>query len=430
MKKKENQTPKQPVRIDFRNLFNNNTFVLIFSIVVAIIVWFSIYVDQRPNSNAFITEVPITVNYENSMAKDLGLEIIGDMQYTTDVQVNGKKYKITRLDAEDFLAQVSLANVTEPGEYTLPVQVIRKESDPEYSIISWTTTEVKLKFDKVITKQYPIEIIAPGLTAADGYIMEKAYADIEALTVKGAEAVVNKIVRCVIEITNTEKLKESMNVSANAVFLDEEGNKVDDTQLIIDKDVISVTIPIYKLKTLPLQVEFVNIPKGFPIDKLKFTISKQTIEIASPSETIDSLEAIMVGPIDFRDIDIGSEIVVPIELKAGIKNVEELAEVSVKFPSYGYSSKNLELTNFVLENVPTGYEAKLVTERLRDVKIVGSSSVLNNLTSEDLVAIVDISPYAEKSGRYQAVAKIYCQGSVVAWAVGDYSVNVDVRKKQ
>lgn len=430
MKKKENQTPKQPVRIDFRNLFNNNTFVLIFSIVVAIIVWFSIYVDQRPNSNAFITEVPITVNYENSMAKDLGLEIIGDMQYTTDVQVNGKKYKITRLDAEDFLAQVSLANVTEPGEYTLPVRVIRKESDPEYSIISWTTTEVKLKFDKVITKQYPIEIIAPGLTAADGYIMEKAYADIEALTVKGAEAVVNKIVRCVIEITNTEKLKESMNVSANAVFLDEEGNKVDDTQLIIDKDVISVTIPIYKLKTLPLQVEFVNIPKGFPIDKLKFTISKQTIEIASPSETIDSLEAIMVGPIDFRDIDIGSEIVVPIELKAGIKNVEELAEVSVKFPSYGYSSKNLELTNFVLENVPTGYEAKLVTERLRDVKIVGSSSVLNNLTSEDLVAIVDISPYAEKSGRYQAVAKIYCQGSVVAWAVGDYSVNVDVRKKQ
>ena len=138
----------------------------------------------------------------------------------------------------------------------------------------------------------------------------------------------------------------------------------------------------------------------------------------------------MVGPIDFRDIDIGSEIVVPIELKAGIKNVEELAEVSVKFPSYGYSSKNLELANFVLENVPTGYEAKLVTERLRDVKIVGSSSVLNNLTSEDLVAIVDISPYAEKSGRYQAVAKIYCQGSVVAWAVGDYSVNVDVRKKQ
>ena len=127
MKKKENQ---KILKIDFRNLFNNNTFVLIFSIVIAVCVWFSVYVDQRPNSNTFITDVPITINYENSMAKDLGLEIIGDSQFVTDIQVNGKKYKITRLEAEDFTAQVSLANVTEPGEYTLPVQVIRKVSDP------------------------------------------------------------------------------------------------------------------------------------------------------------------------------------------------------------------------------------------------------------------------------------------------------------
>ena len=150
MKKKEKtRAPKRKNKIDFGDLFNNNTFVLILSIVLGILVWFTIYVDQRPNSNTFITDVPITINYENSMAKDLGLEIIGEPQYTTDIQVNGKKYKITRLKAEDFTAQVSLANVTEPGEYTLPVQVIRKQSDPEYSVISWTTTEVKLKFDKV-----------------------------------------------------------------------------------------------------------------------------------------------------------------------------------------------------------------------------------------------------------------------------------------
>ena len=88
MKKKEKGTaPKPRKKIDFGDLFNNNTFVLIFSIIMGIIVWFTIYVDQRPNSNTFITDVPITINYENSMAKDLGLEIIGDTQYLSLIHI-------------------------------------------------------------------------------------------------------------------------------------------------------------------------------------------------------------------------------------------------------------------------------------------------------------------------------------------------------
>ena len=426
MKKKENlKIPK----IDFRNLFNNNTFVLIFSIVIAICIWFSIYVDQRPNSNTFITDVPITINYENSMAKDLGLEIIGDSQFVTDIQVNGKKYKITRLEAGDFTAQVSLANVTEPGEYTLPVQVIRKVSDPEYSVISWTTTEVKLKFDKIITKEFPIEVVAPGPTASNGYIMEKAYADIEALTVKGPEAVVNKIESCVIQIGAEEKLTESFTTSANAVLLDAEGNEVRDNQLIIDNlDVISVTIPIYKEKVLPLKVEYVNVPKGFPTEKLGYNLSVNTIKVASASETIDSIEAIMVGPIDFRNIDIGYTVTVPIELKAGIKNVEELGEVTVTFNTKDYISKTFEVSNVVCENAPAGFKGDK-KNNISGVKIVGPKNVVEKLTSQDIVAIADLSQLGGKTGNYNVSAKVYCQNSVVAWAVGEYSANITLKQK-
>ena len=431
MKKKEKtKAPKPKKKIDFGDLFNNNTFVLIFSIVMGIIVWFTIYVDQRPNSNTFITDVPITINYENSTAKDLGLEIIGDPQYTTDVQVNGKKYKITRLKPEDFTAQVSLANVTEPGEYTLPVQVIRKQSDPEYSVISWTTTEVKLQFDKVVTKQFPIEIIAPGLSAAEGYQMETPYADIDFLTVKGPEADVNKIDRCVISIDTEDELTESFNTSGQVVLLDKNGDPVKSDQLDMDnQDLVSVTIPIYKAKTMPLQVEFVNIPRGFPIDELSYTLSRSSLLIASPSETIDTLEAITIGPIDFRTIDVGSEITLDIDLKAGLKNVENVESVTVKFPTYGLSSKQLEVSNFVLENVPAGYDARVLTGRLRNIKVVGATSVVNDLNSDDLVGIVDLSQDAVKTGRYNVTVKIYCQGGVLAWAVGEYTADVSVQQK-
>ncbi len=428
MKNKEKRTVPKP-KIDLGNLFNNNTFVLVFSIVMGIIVWFAIYVDQRPNSNTFITDVPITINYENSTAKDLGLEIIGDPQYTTDVQVNGKKYKITRLGPDDFTAQVSLANVTEPGEYTLPVQVIRKESDPEYSVISWTTTEVTLVFDKVVTKQFPIEIIAPGLSAADGYLMETPYADIDYLTVKGPESEVNKIDRCVIRIDTEQELTETFNVSGQVVLLEQNGDEIKSDQLEMDnQDMVSVTIPIYKAKTLPLRVEFVNIPRGFPIDELSYTLSRSSLLVASPSETIDNLDAITIGPIDFRTIDVGSEITLDLDLAAGLKNVENVESVTVTFPSDGLSSKNLEVSNFVLENVPTGYEAQVLTERLRNIKVVGDTDVVGDLTSDDLVGIVDMSQDSAKTGRYSVTVKIYCQGGVLAWAVGEYTVDVNVRQ--
>ena len=34
-----------------------------------------------------------------------------------------------------------------------------------------------------------------------------------------------------------------------------------------------------------------------------------------------------------------------------------------------------------------------------------------------------------KTGRYNVTVKIYCQGGVLAWAVGEYTVDVSVQQK-
>ena len=101
----------------------------------------------------------------------------------------------------------------------------------------------------------------------------------------------------------------------------------------------------------------------------------------------------------------------------------------MKFPTYGLSSKQLEVSNFVLENVPAGYDARVLTERLRNIKVVGATGVVNDLNSDDLVGIVDLSQDSVKTGRYNVTVKIYCQGGVLAWAVGEYTVDVSVQQK-
>lgn len=430
MKKiREAGAAKEKKQVRLNDLFNNNKFVAVLSVLIALILWFSVYLADKPNSNTTINGVPVTINYENSMAQSLGLEIIDEIPLTVDVAVSGKRYKILRLDESNFKAQVSLASVSKAGEYTLQIQVLRNESDSEYEIINWTPAQVTLKFDQIITKQFPIEISTPGLSAASGYLMETPYADVDYITVKGPQTEVNKIDRCVVNLPVENELTESLITTGTVTFLDRNGASVDSSNLECESANVSVTIPIYKTRQLPLKVEFVNIPKGFPIDQLKYTLSRSSILVASPSETIDNMESITVGPIDFRSIDIGSEIQLEVVLNAGFKNVENVSEVTVTFPSYGLTAKTMELQNFVVENAPSGYDVEVLTSKLRDVRIVGDSSIVGDLMSEDLVASVDMSQYTVSKGQYNVAVKVYVQGRVLAWAVGEYSVDIQVSEK-
>lgn len=437
--KKEKKPPIQPQdqsrvgeekagrRFTLQALFNDNRFVAILSLVLALIMWFVIYLQNTPNSNETISNVPVSISYENSMAQDLGLEIIGDATATVDVNVTGSRYTVQNLTADDFTARVSLSSVTRAGTYTLSIQVIRNVVSDEYTITSWTPEEIQLTFDQIVTRTFPVEVSTPNLTAADGYLMETPYADIDYVTVTGPQTEVDQISRCAVTIDAERELTETLTTSGTIQFYDAAGSVIESENLEYDHDTVTVTIPIYKTRTLDLQVEFVNVPRGFPIEQLGYTLSRDTILVASPSETIDNIDAITVGPIDFREIDIGTEITLDITLNAGLKNVENVDSVTVTFPSYGLTSRTMDVSkdNFVIENLPSGYTVEVLTEQLEDVRIVGDTSIVNDLTAEDLVGTIDLSQYSISRGRYTVSVKIYVQGRVLAWAVGEYSVEIE-----
>ncbi len=434
--KKTGQKPKnsgektrQP--LSFQSLFNNNKFVLIFSIISAVILWFAISSQDKDDFNRTITNIPVTVNYENSMAQDLGLELIGNLQTTVDVTVTGKRGAISSLTADDFTASVALSSVTKAGTYNLEIRVLRKKvsSDYTYSIAGGSPTEVTLTFDQIISRTLSVEISTPGLSAADGYLMETAYADIDYVTVTGPQTEVNRISRCVVNIPTEQELSETLTTTGAVAFLDDNGAAVESENLEYDHDSVSVTVPIYKMKEIDLNVEFINVPKGFPIEQLKYTLSRNSILVASPGETIDNISSITVGPVDFRQIDIGTELTLDITLNAGLKNVENVSSVTVTFPSYGLTTRTMDLDNFVIENLPSGVRVSPLSDKLEDIRIVGDSSILAGLTQEDLVGTIDLSQYNISSGRYTVSVKVYVQGKVLAWAVGEYTIDIEAGPK-
>ena len=250
--------------------------------------------------------------------------------------------------------------------------------------------------------------------------------------VSGPQNTIRKIDRCVITLNQEEELTDFLTVTGVPILLDVNGATVDSEYLTVEPGSLEVTVPVYKTKRMDLRLEFVNIPRGFPIERLNYTLSQNGVAVAAAADIIDNQDEIVIGPVDFRTVDIGKEVTLDVTLPAGFANIENVTSVTVTFPTYGLASKSLSVpeSNFVLENIPTGFNAQVVSRGLDNVKLVGDSAVISGLSPDDLVASVDLSQVTAKRGQYTVTVKVYCQNKALAWAVGEYAVNVSLTERE
>lgn len=68
-------------------------------------------------------------------------------------------------------------------------------------------------------------------------------------------------------------------------------------------------------------------------------MSHSEITIATPNNAVDSISELSVGNIDFRKVDVGSVITLDVNLPSSYRNVDNITQVTVKFPSEGMGSK-------------------------------------------------------------------------------------------
>ena len=54
-------------KISFESLLNNNRFLLVLSLVIALAIWVWVAIDKSPEVQTVITNVPVKINLENSV---------------------------------------------------------------------------------------------------------------------------------------------------------------------------------------------------------------------------------------------------------------------------------------------------------------------------------------------------------------------------
>ena len=399
------------------SLWQNNTFFKVISVVIACIIWIVVAMNMKTDIPREIKEVPVTMDNQTSFITRMGLTIIGDESLFVDVTIEGQRLVVGSIKPEDIAVSVDLGSVNGAGNFSLPL-VAENVSGKDFAISSISPSTVNLKFDRMVTKKFNVDVKMEGLVVPEeGYLMEEAVVSPTQVSVTGPDTDIAKIAKCVVSVDHEGSLTKTTAFTSDIVLLDKDGNKIETSGLTMDIKQAEVTVPILKTVDLPVKVELEN------------AVYNETVTVAGPVDEIDKYSEIILGYIDFKALDLESNFTFDVELPENFINVAHTETVTVTFDWTDMVAKEFTVTNLSLVNVPSDYDARLLTDRVTKVKIIGPAQVLETMTADDLVGQIDLSKRSVETGQFKTAVTISAPSKNLVWAVGDYTAVVVISEK-
>ncbi len=423
-------------KFNFSAIFRKPSYTAVFSMAVAVVCWFVIITVTSDERTVEIRNVPVTVDTSSGILSSLGLNVIEGEGETVSVLVHGRSTVVGSLSADDITLRADLSGITGPvSNKELDIKAV--DTGGEYEIVSITPSSIRVTFDRLMDKGMPISLDINGLSVPDeGYMLGDVAISPTSVTIVGPEVDLNRIAKAVVRADIGEPLTQSQIITAEIEFYDNEGRKIDissQNHISTSVSTVDISIPVKKIVELPLTLNFLNVPEGFPIEELEYSLSNETITVAAPEDSIKNYYEIVLGHVDFTELDLtqNNTLTYDVRLPAGFVNINNIESVVVEFDPQDIIAKNFNLksSNFSVINVPPGYDVQVMTSAINNVRMVGDKATIEKLLATDLVVEIDMSDSEIQTGQYQRPVRIYAPNKGFVWAVGDYSAVISVKKK-
>ena len=96
-------------------LLEDRRFYMAISLILALMYWMVLSMADDSTIEKTFYSVPVQLDYNSSVYKGFGLDIIGDERITVDVTVAGPRNQLNELTADDFLIYPNVNSVTSGG---------------------------------------------------------------------------------------------------------------------------------------------------------------------------------------------------------------------------------------------------------------------------------------------------------------------------
>ncbi len=424
------------MKLNYDRIFSNKSLLKLMSILLAVLAWLLVVRTIDSITTRTIKDVTVDVTAQTSKIDPMNLSVVEEQgqEIAVDVLIEGDQGVIGGVRPSELSVVADLTGITQPGTYN-NVRLICTDlnsvgaTNKRFQVAKITPSMITVKIDRMVTRNFAITTDVEGLLIPDDYVGFETATTPKEVTITGPESEISKIDSCGVSAAFTDPLTKNTTVKSDIVLYDSEGNELEKNLFTLSPETADITVPVLKRKKLPVKVDFINVPSGFPIQDLDYKLSQGYINVAGPENGIDAYQDLSIGHINLSEIGLNYVEVFDISLPGGFKNLDNVDGISVEVNTAGMTEANFVVKNIRAVNVPVNYEVSVDTVQISGVHMVGLEEAMGNLSAEDLVAEIDISEREVSPGPYNLPVKITAPGKGLVWAEGEYTAVVTIKEK-
>lgn len=408
------------------NSFNNNTAMIIYSIIIAILMWFVISITIYPTTPKTLSNIPLEIDITGTSAEENDLSVISASAKNVTVTIKGERSRIGSLTADDLVAKAVIENVNSAGEKSLNINVTGKNSDVKFEVTEIKPSKVDVMFDRIDTREYDLTVNAPNITAADGLYMDKSEFKVNpsVIEITGPSKQLDSIDKAQVYVDTKQEINTAYTFhSKDVVLYDKNESKINTDNLTYNSEDFTIDIPVYMQKELDFTYDLRYAPANFDVSSLNIELNVDKISLASPNDELQNIDTWSIGSIPLYDLDWDFNKSFTIEVPSNYKNLSNVSTVTAKLNQEGLAKKTVTVNDISIVNAPSNYDCTVNTYGLT-FDIIGPEDDIAEITEKDILVSVDLLKYTVQSTNFTADATISFPKYDKVWAVGLQKVSV------
>jgi len=424
-------THKNGEPVTWASFLSNKRVLQVLSLIGAVIIWAAVSTGAAVQETKTIKNVPIEFDASGSLYQTYGLKVVNSDVDTADVTVTGPRYVISSLSASDIKVTAVTTEVTAPGSYPVTLRPGFQDSSIDATVALKSTEPVNAYFDTFTS--LPLTIVAEkegDISVATGYVLGTVTVSPAVVTVEAPSTYATQISQAVVKYSKKQSdLTNGFITESDIILLDGDGNEISGSSITLSADTAEVSVPILKRKKLNVAVKLLNAPDGW---SKYLDLTPSTIELAGPADVIDAMTEITVGSIDVSTVTDSMEYTLTLSLQ-NMLDVNQVGFITVDIDYSKVKSKTVSVSQIGFSNIGdidlSGYSVTIATTVLENVKIYASSSDIGDISTDSLKAIATLDSNNITAGQISLPVTIVSTDDTMLWAVGSYTILVNVMPK-
>ena len=411
----------------WKKITESKTFYIIISLIAAFVLWLYVSNEANPDTTGTVRGIRLTISgLERLEERGLMISEGADQQVTLSLQ--GKRDALLRVNNSNITVTVDVSNITEPGTVDLDYRI----SYP-LSALGETITErdkrperITLTISRQTEKPVEVRLDFTGSVGEDYQLGESSLAP-QTITVRGREEVVNQISHALVTVS-VQGMTETYSQETPFTLIGFNGEPLSAelaAEVETEETTILTTLPVVKLKEVPLTVELIP-GGGAAAEDAQVHIEPESIMVSGDPDDLEGLKEIKLDPIELYNVyNKTNTLTRTINLAPELTNVSGLTEAEVTVTLPDLVIRAVEVNNIEIINVPEPYMAEKVT-LTSTIQIRGTQEAVDAILPSQLRIVADLKDINVILGGQTVPVKVYLASSGDVGVVGNYNISITV----